>query len=274
LLFGLEVEKLLLRWGVGITGLFILMAIASPWLGDPNEFLSNPVHSPPSWRFWFGTDQQGHDVFLRTIAGAGVAWQVVLASTILSSGIGLPLGMISGYWGGWLDRLLVFVMDALYTVPSLLIAIAIAFVGNANNTGILNAAIALSAGYIPQYFRLVRNQVLSLKTELYVEAAQAMGADTKTILIRYIGISLWQNIPVLFSLNAADAILTLAGLGFLGLGVPPELPEWGHDLKQALDVLSTGEPIWWTAFFPGMAMTLMVTGLSLVAEEYGARGRV
>lgn len=107
-------------------------------------------------------------------------------------------------------------MDALYTVPSLLIAIAIAFVGNANNTGILNAAIALSAGYIPQYFRLVRNQVLSLKTELYVEAAQAMGADTKTILIRYIGISLWQNIPVLFSLNAADAILTLAGLGFWG----------------------------------------------------------
>jgi peptide/nickel transport system permease protein len=242
------------------------MAILAPWLGSANEFLSNPVHSPPSWRYWFGTDQQGHDVFLRTVSASGVAWQVVLASTSLSLAVGVPLGLISGYGGGWLDRGLVFVMDALYTVPSLLIAIAIAFVANASNKGIWTAAIALSVAYVPQYFRVMRNQTLTVKTEPFVEAARASGASTWMILWRYVGGTVWQSLPILFSLNAADAILVLAGLGFLGLGVPPELPEWGHDLKQALDALSTGADIWWPTFFPGLAMTTMVTGLSLVAE--------
>ncbi|MFN3925837.1 MAG: ABC transporter permease [Pseudanabaenaceae cyanobacterium] len=257
--------------GLGITAIFILMAVVSPFLGDASEFLSNPVHDPPSWRHWFGTDQQGHDVFLRVVAGAGVAWQVLLASTLVSCLVGVPLGLVSGYWGGWLDRLLVFVMDTLYTIPSLLIAIAIAFV--AGQQGIITASIALSVGYIPQYFRVVRSQTLSLKTEPYIEAARAIGISTAKILGKYIGLMLWQTLPILFSLNAADAILTLAGLGFLGLGVPAELPEWGHDLKQALDVLATGEPIWWTTLFPGLAMTLMATGLALLAESIEFNGQ-
>lgn len=252
----------LLNVGLGLCLFWAIVAVTAPWLGSAEEFLSNPVHSPPNWRYWFGTDQQGHDVFLRTLASAGVAWQVVLASTSLSLLMGVPLGLISGYGGGWLDRGLVFVMDALYTVPSLLIAIAIAF--TANTAGVWTAAVALSVAYVPQYFRVIRNQTLTVKTEPFIEAAQSAGADTWTILWRYVGGNVWQSLPVLFSLNAADAILTLAGLGFLGLGVP--LPEWGHDLKQALDALSTGAEIWWTTFFPGLALTTMVTGLSLVAE--------
>jgi peptide/nickel transport system permease protein len=232
-------------------------------LADPNEFLSNPIHMPPSGQYWFGTDAQGHDVLARTIAGASVAWQVVLSSTLLSLAIGVPLGTISGYRGGWVDRLLVFIMDSIYTLPGLLLSIAIAFVVG---TGVWNAAIALSVAYIPQYFRVIRNQTVSVKTELYIEAAQALGADTWTVLTRYLAQNVVQSIPVLFTLNAADAILTLAGLGFLGLGVPDDVPEWGHDLKQALDALSTGDNIWWTAFFPGLAITLMVVSLSLVGE--------
>ena len=130
--------------------------------------------------------------------------------------------------------------------------------------GVLNAAIALSISYIPQYYRVVRNHTASVKTELFVEAARAMGADTWTVLSRYLFLNVIQSVPVLFALNAADAILTLGGLGFLGLGLPEATPEWGHDLRLALDALPTG--IWWTALFPGLAMTLMVVGLSLVGE--------
>ncbi len=239
---------LLLHWGL---------------LPDPNAFLDNPVHHPPSWQFWFGTDEQGRDVFSRTLFGAVVAWQVVLASTSLSLAIGVPLGLASGYRGGWVDRLLVFAADAIYTLPGLLLSIAIAFVVG---PGVWNAAIALSVAYIPQYFRVIRNQTVSVKTEPYIEAARALGASDRVVITRYLLQNVIQSLPVLFALNAADAILTLAGLGFLGLGVPESVPEWGHDLKQALDTLATGEPIWWTTLFPGLAIALMVVGLSCVGE--------
>jgi peptide/nickel transport system permease protein len=110
----------------------------------------------------------------------------------------------------------------------------------------------------------VRNHTVSVKNELFIEAAQAMGADTWTVLSRYLFLNVIQNVPVLFTLNAADAILILGGLGFLGLGLPDEVPEWGHDLKLALEALPTG--IWWTALFPGLALTLLVVGLSLLGE--------
>jgi peptide/nickel transport system permease protein len=264
-----SVSQKLMSVGIVISVAFLLMAIATPLLQavgvltDPSEFLSNPIHEAPSPQHWFGTDLQGHDVFTRTIAGAGVAWQVTIASTLISLVVGVPLGMLSGYKGGWLDRILVFLMDALYTLPSLLLSLTIAFVVGA---GVWNAAIALSVAYIPQYFRVIRNQTVSTKTEVYIEAAQAIGADTKTILIKYLAPNVIQSLPVIFTLNAADAILTLAGLGFLGLGIPEDVPEWGHDLKQALDALSTGENIWWTTIFPGLAITLMTIGLSLVGE--------
>ena len=263
-----SVSQRLMSIGIVISVVFLLMAIVSPLLQaagllNPTEFLSYPIHEAPSAQHWFGTDLQGHDVFSRTIAGAGIAWQVTLASTIISIVIGVPLGMISGYKGGWLDRGLVFLMDALYTLPSLLLSLTIAFVVGA---GVWNAAIALSVAYIPQYFRVIRNQTVSTKNEVYIEAAQAIGADTKTILVKYLAPNVIQSLPVIFTLNAADAILTLAGLGFLGLGIPEDVPEWGHDLKQALDALSTGENVWWTTVFPGLAITFMAIGLSLVGE--------
>jgi len=152
-------------------------------------------------------------------------------------------------------------MDTIYTLPGLLLSITLAFVVG---KGVFNASIALSIAYIPQYYRVVRNHTVSVKTELFIEAAQAMGANTWTVLTRYLFLNVIQSVPVLFTLNAADAILTLGGLGFLGLGLPEEVPEWGHDLRIALEALPTG--IWWPAFFPGFALTLMVVGLSLLGE--------
>ncbi|MBK4732643.1 ABC transporter permease [Oxynema sp. CENA135] len=253
--------------GLSITLIFIAIALFAPllqdwgWIDDPREFLANPVHEPPSADYWFGTSRLGYDVFSRTLFGTQVAWKIVLLATALSMAIGVPLGLVSGYLGGKLDRLLLFVMDTIYTLPGLLLSITLAFVVG---RGILNAAIALSIAYVPQYYRVVRNHTVSVKTELFVEAAQAIGAPTSRVLSRYLFLNVIQSVPVLFTLNAADAILVLGGLGFLGLGLPEQIPEWGHDLRQALDALSTG--VWWTAFFPGCTMTLMVVGLSLLGE--------
>lgn len=253
--------------GLAITLVFVLVAIFAPamqaigWLRDPTETLANPVHVPPGGEYWFGTSRQGYDVFSRTLFGTQAALKVVVLATLLSLIIGVPLGMLSGYLGGWLDRALLFLMDTLYTLPGLLLSVTLAFVVG---RGVLNAAIALSIAYVPQYYRVVRNHTVSVKTELFVEAAQAMGADTWTVLSRYLFFNVIQSVPVLFTLNAADAALTLGGLGFLGLGLPEQTPEWGQDLRQALDALPTG--IWWTALFPGLALTLLVVGLSLVGE--------
>jgi peptide/nickel transport system permease protein len=257
----------LLVVGLVLTIIFILIALFSPLLQaigllqDPTDILSNYPLQPPSSAHWFGTNIRGYDVFSRTLFGARAALSVVLLATGLSLLIGVPLGLISGYLGGRIDRILLFLMDTLYTLPGLLLSVALAFV---LGRGILNVAIAVSIAYIPQYFRVVRNQTASVKNELFIEAARAIGATPVRILSKYLFFNVVQSVPVLFTLNAADAILVLGGLGFLGLGLPEEVPEWGHDLKEALADLSTG--IWWTTLFPGLAMTTMVVGLSLLGE--------
>jgi peptide/nickel transport system permease protein len=253
--------------GLVITVFFVAIAILAPtfqawgWLQNPTASLINPIHEPPGAKYWFGTSRQGYDVFSRTLFGSQAAFQVVVLATTLSLFVGVPLGLVSGYLGGRLDRVLLFLMDTIYTLPGLLLSVTLAFVVG---RGILNAAIAISISYIPQYYRVVRNHTASVKTELFIEAAQAMGAPTRRVLSRYLFLNVIQSVPVLFTLNAADAILILGGLGFLGLGLPEQTPEWGRDLRQALDALPTG--IWWTALFPGLAMTLMVVGLSLLGE--------
>jgi len=256
------------RIGLVITLTFLALALLSPllqglgWLQNPTEFLDNPPQEPPSLKHWFGTTSLGYDVFSRTLFGSQAALQVVVLATGLSLVIGVPLGMVSGYLGGKLDRVLLFCMDTLYTLPGLLLSVTLAFVVG---QGVVNAAIALSIAYVPQYYRVVRNHTVSVKTELFIEAAQAIGASTWVVLRRYLLLNVVQSVPVLFTLNAADAVLTLGGLGFLGLGLPEETAEWGHDLRLALDGLATGG-IWWTTLFPGLGMTLMVVGLSLLGE--------
>ena len=254
--------------GVFITSTFFLIALFAPWLQawgifqDPTDLLSNYPLQAPSREHWFGTNVRGYDVFSRTLFASQAALKVVFLATGLSLLLGLPLGLVSGFKGGRLDRCLVFLMDTIYTLPGLLLSITLAFI---LGRGELNAAIAVSISYIPQYFRVVRNHTASVKNELFIEAAQALGATGSRVLSKYLFFNVIQSVPVLFTLNAADAILVLGGLGFLGLGLAEEVPEWGHDLKEALPDLSVG--IWWTTFFPGLAMTLLVMGLSLLGES-------
>jgi peptide/nickel transport system permease protein len=154
----------------------------------------------------------------------------------------------------------------MFAFPPLLLAIVIAFLlGGSVSSGVLVAALAITITYIPQYFRVVRNHVISVREEPYVEAARALGAKPLTILRRYVFFNVVQNVPVIATLNAADAVLTLTALGFLGYGVQPtQGAEWGYDVSRAVSDAASG--IWWTGLFPGLAIVLLVTGLTLLGE--------
>jgi len=266
------VPKWILYSGIAIVLFFLILAIFAPLIA-PYGFAQSssggvdfPKQAPPSGAHLFGTTVQSTDVLSRVIWGARTEIEVVIVAVFFSLSVGVPLGLLSGYVGGKLDRGLVLVMDALFAFPYLLLAIVIAFLlSDKFGSGVATAAFAISAVYIPQYFRVVRNHVVSLREESYVEAARALGARPRTVIGRYVFQNVVQSVPVIATLNAADAILTLAALGFLGYGIQPtDAAEWGYDSSRALS--DAGAGIWWTGLFPGMAIVLLVTGLTLLGE--------
>jgi peptide/nickel transport system permease protein len=262
----------LLYVGTGVVFFFVILAIFAPLIA-PYSFdqaSSGGEHfakqASPTWSHPFGTTVQSTDVLSRVIWGSRTALEVVILAVIFSITIGVPLGLISGYIGGKLDRALVLINDALFAFPYLLLAIVIAFLlSDKLGQGIVTAALAITVVYIPQYFRVVRNHVISVREEPYVEAARALGAPRRTIIRRYVFSNVIQNVPPIATLNAADAVLTLAALGFLGYGIQPtEAAEWGYDINRAID--DAGAGIWWTGLWPGLAIVLLVTGFTLVGE--------
>ena len=222
---------------------------------------NNEIYEPPSLNHLCGTDRLGRDVCLRTLQGSNIAIEIVFLSLIFAIGLGLPLGLVSGYFGGFFDRSLSLIMDTIFSIPVILLSVVIAFVFG---KGIINAAFALCIVYSPQYFRLIRNQTISIKSSDYVQAAQISGASNFRIISKYIIPNIITPLPILLTLNAADAVLVLGSLGFLGLGVPADIPEWGSDLNLAIAALPTG--IWWTALFPGLAIFFLVLALSFIGE--------
>ena len=222
---------------------------------------NNGIYEPPSLSHLCGTDRLGRDVCLRTLQGSNIAIEIVFLSLIFAIGLGLPLGLVSGYFGGFFDRSLSLIMDTIFSIPVILLSVVIAFVFG---KGIINAAFALCIVYSPQYFRLIRNQTISIKSSDYVQAAQISGASNFRIIRKYIIPNIITPLPILLTLNAADAVLVLGSLGFLGLGVPADIPEWGSDLNLAIAALPTG--IWWTALFPGLAIFFLVLALSFIGE--------
>jgi len=212
-------------------------------------------------RFVLGTDNLGRDITSRLIWGARTVLGVALSSALLASSFGIPLGLLSGFVAGRLDKVLSLTMDSIYSFPGFLLAIAMATM---LGPGVINVAIAISVIYIPTFFRVVRGQVLSIKEQLYVEAARSLGARATDILIRYIFPNVIPSVVVVFSLNIADAILTEAGLSFIGLGLPPDVPDWGYDLSKGHQFLVAGH--WWMITFPGVLISLVAAGFSLLGE--------
>ncbi|HJA39791.1 MAG TPA: ABC transporter permease [Candidatus Brevibacterium intestinigallinarum] len=225
--------------------------------------------APSAAHIW-GTTVGGYDVFSRVVWGARTAVSVIVVAVALSLFAGVALGLISGYIGGWLDRILVVVADAIYAFPSLLLAIVMAIVISGGQSsawgGILAAAFSITVVFIPQYFRVVRAETVRLKAEPFVESAIVLGASRTRIITKHVFRNATRTLPLIFTLNASEAILTLAGLGFLGFGIEPSsAAEWGYDLNKSLSDVTSG--IWWTSVWPGIAIVITVLGITLVGES-------
>jgi len=255
------------EWYITVAGgvilvLVLLMTVLAPVLAPYNPVKSaGKPFLPPGGKFLLGTDHLGRDILSRLVYGSRVVLMVAFLSALFSALVGIPLGLISGFTGGFPDRALSLVMDSIYSFPGLILAIAMAAM---LGPGVLNISIAIAVVYIPTYFRMVRGQVLSVKEELYVEAARSLGAKASTILWQYIFPNVIPSMAVVFSMNIADAILTEAGLSFLGLGLPPPTPDWGFDLSKGKDFLPRG--YWWLITFPGAMISLVTLGFSLFGE--------
>ena len=237
--------------------------------------------------FALGTDNLGRDVLSRIIFGARAVLLVAVMSAGFSAVVGVSVGLLSGFVGGTLDRVLSLIMGSIYSFPGLILAIAMAAVlqlqmqqvlrrvaeavslsltGDqiAVMTGTMTTTVAIAVVYMPTFFRMVRGQVLAIKQQLYVEAARSLGAKPSTILFRYVFPNVIASIVVIFSVNIADAILTEAGLSFIGLGLPPPTPDWGYDISKGRQFLAAGQ--WWMVTFPGLMIVLVAMGFSMFGE--------
>jgi peptide/nickel transport system permease protein len=250
-------------FGAIIVTSIVVMTLIAPWIRpyDPSAIEVGPPLSPPSQQFPFGTTDMGGDMLSRVISGGGIMLQVALLSVIICLAAGAPLGLFSSYAGGMIDRVFCLVMDSVYAFPSLVLAIAIAAM---LGKGVVNMALSIAVVYVPSYFRVIRSQVLSIKEMPYVEAARAAGAKSGTILFRYILPNVVPSIVVILTVNFADAILTAAGLTFIGLGVPVDVPDWGFDLTNGRNFLNSG--VWWVITFPGLMIILLALGFTFMGE--------
>ena len=257
-----ETGKPLLIPGLAIVMFIIFTALATPLLTpyDPTEQVAQPF-LPPSVKHIFGTNNLGMDMWSRVVYGSRTVLLVVFSAVFMAMTIGVPLGLVSGYFGGRVDRVLSIIMDSLYAFPSIVLAIALAV---ALGPGLFNAVIAIATVYVPTYFRMVRGQVLSLREEPFIEMAKILGIPVTKILFSHILPHLIPTIMVVFSLNAADAVLTEAALSFLGLSVQFPTPDWGYDLYKGKGFVPAG--FWWLAFFPGLMITLLAVGFALIGE--------
>lgn len=270
-------QRAMLIVGVVICALYLLVAVFAPLIapygfGDQQgaDGTNFPRTAAPSAEHLWGTTVGGLDVFSRVVYGARTAVLVVIVAVVVSIAIGVVLGMVSGYIGGWLDRVLVVVADAIYAFPSLLLAIVVSIVVSGGNSnywgGITAAAISITVVYIPQYFRVVRAEAVRLKNDAFVESARVIGTNPWRIMTRHVLRNSTRSLPLILTLNASDAVLTLAGLGFLGFGIgPTQGAEWGYDLSRALSDVASG--VWWTGVFPGIAIVLLVLGVTFIGES-------
>jgi len=215
---------------------------------------------PPSSAHWLGTDEFGRDIFARLVHGARVSLKVGILAVGIAIVIGGFLGAIAGYYGGKLDNVIMRVMDIFLAVPSILLAIAIV---SALGPNLLNLMIAVSISSIPRYARIVRASVLSIRDQEFIEAARAIGASDARIIFRHIIPNSLAPVIVQGTLGVANAILSTAGLSFIGLGIQPPAPEWGSMLSGGRQYLRYA---WWVTTFPGVSIMITILSLNLLGD--------
>ena len=247
--------------GLVILGLLLAGSLAAPLLmGDPNEVDFAGVLQPPSLEHLLGTDQLGRDLLTRVAYGGRISFLIGALAVALGLAAGIPVGVISGYVGGTVDLLVQRGVDLLLAFPGFLLALTlIAVLG----VGVTNVVVSVAAAAMPVYIRLVRGATLSIREQAYVEAARALGAGDAAIIVRHVLPNCLTPVIVQSTLQLGAAILTAAGLGFLGLGVKPPTPEWGTMLGEGQTYLLS---YWFIATFPGLAIFLVVMAFNLVGD--------
>jgi peptide/nickel transport system permease protein len=248
--------------GALLVALFIFVSLAAPLLSpyDHEAADFSRVRQSPSLENWLGTDELGRDLFSRLLFGARLSLTVGLISVGIGVLVGAPLGLISGYVGGRVDLIIMRLMDIMLAFPSILLAILmVAAFGPSLN----NAMIAIGVVSIPIYARLIRSSTLTIKEELYIEASRSMGTNARRILVRHVLPNTIAPIVVQSTLQIAVAIQASAALGFLGLGAPPDVPEWGNMLQKGRTYILSAPHI---VIFPGLAIMLVVLGFNLMGD--------
>ena len=256
------------EWWILVIGALIILAIVlmaifaeniAPF--SPYDQETGPQLAPPSAKHLMGTDNLQRDVWSRMVHGSRTILRIAVLAAFISSVCGITVGLISGFSGGFLDRVLSLIMDSVYSFPGLILAIAFAAM---LGPGVINITLAVAVIYIPTFFRLVRGQTLQIKEELYVEAARAIGASGPLILWKYIFPNVLATAVVVFTLNVADAIMIEAALTYLGLGLPPIIVDWGMDLSMGKKFLPSGQ--WWMITFPGAMISTLALGFTMLGE--------
>ena len=248
--------------GLIIIAFFSVLAILAPLLpiADPVATSWSAIRKAPSAAHWLGTDDLGRDILSRMIWGARASLMAGVFSVLIAVGIGVPLGILAGYFGGWVDLVISRVTEALLALPFLIMAIALAAFLSPSLT---NAMIAIGLSAMPIFVRLTRGQVLAVKQEDYVEGARSVGLGHMDIMLRYILPNVTAPIIVQATLTVATAIIAEASLSFLGLGQQPPAASWGSMLNVAKNFLSQAP---WMAMWPGAAIFLVVIGFNLLGD--------
>jgi peptide/nickel transport system permease protein len=245
--------------GLGVLLFMVLVAIFAPWIAthDPvSQELRNNL-SPPSAEHWFGTDQFGRDIYSRVVYGARISLRVGLIAVGIAGLVGIPLGLLSAYYLGWMDALIMRLVDILLAFPGMLLALAImAILG----PDLINAMIAAGMYILPDYIRVTRGSVLSVKEMEYVMSARAIGSSDLRIMIRHILPNALLPLVVLATLQVASTILFISALSFLGLGARPPTPEWGAMLTVGRQYMREA---WWIAVFPGLAIMITILAINM-----------
>lgn len=242
--------------------LFIVIALLAPWIAPYDPLVPNflAVRKPPSDLYWLGTDEVGRDLLTRVIFGARASLLAGVIPVTLAVVVSIPLGLFSGYVGGWVDGVIMRITDAMLAIPFLIIAIALAaFLG----PSLTNAMIAIGVAALPTFLRLARGTVLAIKVEDYVEAARAVGASRLRIAVRHVLPNMLPPLLIQASLTVAAAIIAEASLSFLGLGQQPPAPSWGSMLNAAQRYL-TNAP--WMAVWPGVMIFVVVMSLNVLGD--------
>jgi len=248
--------------GIVILAVLAIVAVAAPLLApfDPIKISDNALFSPGS-PYFFGSDQYGRDILSRILFGARISLTIGLISVGIAATFGVTIGLLAGYYGGWVDALLMYVINVMLAVPGILLALAIVTIRG--KPSLANLMIAVGISGIPTYARLVRGSVLAAKENVYVDAARVSGAPTRIILVRHLLPNVIAPVIVATTLGTGTAILAAASLSFLGLGSQPPSPEWGRMLSEGRGYLRDQ---WWISTFPGLAIMLTVLAMNLLGD--------